>query len=132
VQYFQQEIRTLQKSLTDAQARFASTNEELARLARKLAASRREVIWLEGTNGQRAAATERLNAALLARDAAKAELAAEKNRAEELAGQLVARREELSVFGEQLRQKHAELAAAAAREETVALMHARFDQHLAE
>jgi chromosome segregation ATPase len=132
VQYFQQEIRNLQKSLADAQARFASTNEELARLASELAASRREVIGLEGTKGQLAAATERLNAALLERNAAKAELAAEKNRAEELAGQVVAQREELSVLGDQVRQKDAELAAAAAREETVEQMHARFDQHLTE
>jgi len=132
VQFFQQEIRNLQKSLADAQARFASTNEELARLSSELAASRREVIGLEGTKGQLAAAMEKLTAALLERDATKAELAAEKNRAEGLAGQLIAQGEELRLIGDQLRWKDAELAAAVAREETVELMHARFDQRFAE
>ncbi len=130
VQFFQQEIRNVQKSLADAQARFASTNEELARLMSELAATRREVIRLEGTQGQLAAATERLTAALLERDAAKAGLAAEKDRAEGLSGQLIAQSEELRLLGEQLRQKEADIAAAAAREETVEQMHARFDQHL--
>lgn len=132
VQFFQQEIRNLQKSLADAQARFASTNEELARLTSELASARREVIQLEGTKGQLVAATERLTAALLERDAAKAGLAAEKNRADGLVGQLLAQSEELRLLGDRLRQKDAELAAAVAREETVQQMHARFDEHLTE
>jgi len=132
VQFFQQEIRNLQKSLADAQARFAATNEEMTRLASELAAARREVIQLEGTKGQLAAATERLTAVLLERDAAKAGLVAEKNRADVLVSQLVSQSEELRLLGEQLRQKDAELAAAVAREETVQQMHVRFDQQLTE
>ena len=62
VQFSQQEIRNLQRSLPDVQAGFASTNEELARLMSELAATRREVIRLEGTQGQLAPATERLTA----------------------------------------------------------------------
>lgn len=130
VQFFQQEIRTLQRSLTDVQAKFVSANEEMARLTSELASARREVAQLEGKKGQLAATEERLTAALIERDAARAALQSEKDHGERLRAQLVAQSEQLRFLGEQLREREAAIAATAAREETVEQLQARFDRHL--
>lgn len=128
VQFFQQEIRTLQRSLADVQAKFVSANEEMVRMTSELAAARREVAQLEGTKGQLASSEERLTAALLERDAARAALSSEKDRRESLTVQLIAQADQIRLLGEQLREREAAIAAAAAREETVQQMNARFDQ----
>ncbi|MFN9031556.1 MAG: DNA-binding protein [Betaproteobacteria bacterium] len=130
VQFFQQEIRNVQRSLSDVQAKHVQANEEMARLTSELTATRREVAQLEGTRGQLTSTSERLAAALLERDTARAAQSSERARGDDLVAQLAAQVEEIRVLGEKLRQKEAEVAAAAAREETVEQMHARFDQHL--
>lgn len=130
LEYFQVEMRRLQLALNEAQSTCARANEERTRLTTELATARREVSQFEATRGQLVSTNEKLTAALQERDAARAALAAERNRTDELTKQAAANGEELRRLSNLLSEKEAEVAAAKAREEAVEQMQMRFDQQL--
>lgn len=130
VQFLQQEIRSLQNALTEAQAKFVTANDDRTRLQTDLAAATRGLEAVDRAKGELAAVTERLARAMADREGLSKQLEAERRRADVLAGDAQKGADERQRLETRVRELEAALLTANVRQESSERLQAQIDEQI--
>lgn len=130
VQFLQQEIRSLQNALTEAQAKFVTANDDRTRLQTDLAAATRGLEAADRAKGELAAVTERLARAMADREGLSKQLEAERRRADVLAGDAQKGADERQRLETRVRELEAALLTANVRQESSERLQAQIDEQI--
>jgi len=130
VQFLQQEMRSLQNALTEAQAKLVTVNDDRTRLQTDLAAATRALEGADRAKGELAAVTERLARAMVDREGLSKQLEAERRRGDVLAGDAQKGAEERQRLDTRIRELEAALLTANVRQESSERLQAQIDEQI--
>jgi chromosome segregation ATPase len=130
VQFLQQEIRTLQTTLTDSQTKFANAHEERARLSIQLDAANHGLEIAERTRVELAAVGDRLAKVMVDREGLSKQLEAERRRSDALVGETQKGEEERQRLDARVRELEAALLTANVRQESSERLQAKIDEQI--